>query len=281
MFGEVTVFGAFLAGVLAFLSPCVLPIIPAYLSYISGVGVEEVQKEKKLFNTKVFFATLFFVIGFSLVFTMLGAGASLIGQLLRSYQTEIAKVGGGIVIFFGLHFAGLLLRPNFLKELIGVQAILTALYLFGVISKETFFNLSGGLATVLALYLFGLHEVLYRQFKKEAKAKASYIGAFVIGVVFAFGWTPCIGPILGSILFLASQQETVREGATLLFVFSVGLGVPFLIAGLLFSLFLNFVRKFSRFFGVVEVTGGILLITLGLLLILDKLGWFATLGVGI
>ncbi len=281
MFGEVTVFGAFLAGVLAFLSPCVLPIIPAYLSYISGVGVEEVQKEKKLFNTKVFFATLFFVIGFSLVFTMLGAGASLIGQLLRSYQTEIAKVGGGIVIFFGLHFAGLLLRPNFLKELIGVQAILTALYLLGVISKETFFNLSGGLATVLALYLFGLHEVLYRQFKKEAKAKASYIGAFVIGVVFAFGWTPCIGPILGSILFLASQQETVREGATLLFVFSVGLGVPFLIAGLLFSLFLNFVRKFSRFFGVVEVTGGILLITLGLLLILDKLGWFATLGVGI
>ncbi len=281
MFGEVTVLGAFLAGVLAFLSPCVLPIIPAYLSYISGVGVEEVQKERKIFNTKVFFATLFFVIGFSIVFTMLGAGASLIGQLLRSYQTEIAKVGGGIVIFFGLHFAGLLLRPNFFKELIGVQALLTALFLFGVISKETFFNLSGGVATVLALYLFGLHEVLYRQFKKEAKAKASYIGAFVIGVVFAFGWTPCIGPILGSILFLASQQETVREGATLLFVFSVGLGVPFLIAGLLFSLFLNFVRKFSRFFGVVELVGGLLLITLGILLILDKLGWFATLGVGI
>ncbi len=278
---EVTFIGAFIAGVLAFLSPCVLPIIPAYLSYVSGVGVEEVQKESRIFSTKVFLATLFFVIGFSLVFTLLGAGASFIGQFLRAYQTEIAKVGGGLVIFFGLHFAGAFLRPNFLKELIGVEAFLTALYLFGVIGKETFFSLTGALAVVLGLYLFGAHEYLYRQLKKEARAKASYIGAFLIGVVFAFGWTPCIGPILGSILFLASQQETVREGAVMLFLFSLGLGVPFLIAGLLFSLFLSFVKKFGRFFGVVELVGGVLLISLGVLLVLDKLSWFASLGVGI
>ncbi len=278
---EVTFLGAFLAGILAFLSPCVLPIIPAYLSYISGVGIEEVQRERKLINPKIFFATLFFVIGFSLVFTMLGAGASFIGQFLRTYQTEIAKVGGGLVIFFGLHFAGAFLRPNFLKELIGVQAFLTALYLFEVIYKEAFYSLTGALAVVLALYLFGAHEYLYRQLKTEAKAKASYIGAFIIGVVFAFGWTPCIGPILGSILFLASQQDTVREGAVMLMLFSFGLGIPFLIAGLLFSLFLNFVKKFGRFFGVIEIVGGLLLISLGILLVLDKLSWFASLGVGI
>ena len=278
---EVTFLGAFLAGILAFLSPCVLPIIPAYLSYISGVGIEEVQRERRLINPKIFFATLFFVIGFSLVFTMLGAGASFIGQFLRTYQTEIAKVGGGLVIFFGLHFAGAFLRPNFLKELIGVQAFLTALHLFGVISKDGFYSLTGALAVVLALYLFGVHEYLYRQMKTEAKAKASYLGAFIIGVVFAFGWTPCIGPILGSILFLASQQDTVREGAVMLLLFSFGLGIPFLIAGLLFSLFLNFVKKFGRFFRVIELVGGLLLISLGIMLVLDKLSWFASLGVGI
>ena len=278
---EVTFLGAFLAGVLAFLSPCVLPIIPAYLSYISGVGIEEVQREKKLFNTRVFFATLFFVVGFSIVFTMLGAGASYMGQFLRTYQTEIAKVGGGLVIFFGLHFAGAFLRQNFFKELIGVQAFLTALYLLGVMDKNTFFSLSGALAIVFALYMFRVHEYLYRQLKTEAKAKASYIGAFLIGVVFAFGWTPCIGPILGSILFLASQQDTVGQGAVMLLLFSFGLGVPFLIAGLLFSFFLNFVRKFGKFFGVVEFIGGVLLISLGIMLVLDKLSWFASLGVGI
>lgn len=278
---EVTFLGAFVAGILAFLSPCVLPIIPAYLSYISGVGIEEVQKDRRLFNTKIFLATLFFVVGFSLVFTLLGAGASFIGQFLRAYQTEIAKVGGGIVIFFGLHFAGAFLRQNFLKELIGVQAFITALYLFKVINQEVFFSLTGAMAVVLTLYLFGVHEYLYRQLKTEAKTKASYIGAFIIGIVFAFGWTPCIGPILGSILFLASQQETVREGAVMLMVFSFGLGIPFLIAGLLFSVFLNFVKRFGRFFGVVEFIGGLLLITLGILLVLDKLSWFASLGVGI
>ncbi len=275
---EVSFLGAFLAGLVAFLSPCVLPIIPAYLSYVSGVGVEEIQRERKLFNIKVFLSALFFVVGFSIVFTLLGASASLIGQLLRDYQTQIAQIGGGIVIFFGLHFAGAFLRPNFLKELIGVEAFLFALYVFKAISLQTFLALSGALAVVLGMYMFGIHEYLYRQFKAEARAKVSYLGAFLIGLIFAFGWTPCIGPVLGSILFIASQQETVGQGALLLLLFSVGLGIPFLIAGLLFSAFLSFVKKFGRFFGYVEFVGGLLLITLGVLLVLDKLGWFATLG---
>ncbi|HHJ64418.1 MAG TPA: cytochrome c biogenesis protein CcdA [Aquifex aeolicus] len=278
---EVTFLSAFLAGILAFLSPCVLPIIPAYISYISGVGVEQVQKESRVFNVRIFLSALFFVVGFSVVFTLLGAGASLVGQFLKAYQTEIAKIGGGLVIFFGLHFAGAFLRPNFLRELIGVEALLLSLHLFGMIGRETFLSLTGALAVVLALYLFRVHEYLYRQLKTEVKAEVSYLGAFLIGTVFAFGWTPCIGPILGSILFLASQQETVREGAIMLLLFSFGLGLPFLIAGLLFSLFLNFVRKFRRFFGAVEVIGGLLLVTLGVLLVLDKLSWFAGLGTGI
>ncbi len=278
---EVTFLGAFIAGILAFLSPCVLPLIPAYLSYISGVGVEEIQRENRIFTPKVFLSALFFVVGFSIVFTMLGASASLVGQFLRSYQVEIAKIGGAFVIFFGLHFAGILLRQNFLRELIGVQAILTALFLFNVLDRESFFSLTGALAVVLALYLFGLHEYLYRQFRKEASAKISYVGALVVGVIFAFGWTPCIGPILGSILFLASQQETVREGALLLLTFSAGLGIPFLAAGLVMTLFLGFVRRFGRFFGVVEVVGGVLLVTLGVLMVTDKLSWFATIGAGI
>jgi cytochrome c-type biogenesis protein len=275
---EVSFLGAFLAGLLAFLSPCVLPIIPAYLSYVSGVGVEEIQRQQKLFNVRVFLSALFFVIGFSVVFTLLGASASLIGQMLRDYQTQIAQIGGGIVIFFGLHFAGAFLRPNFLKELIGVEAFLFALYVFKAISLESFLSLSGALAVVLGMYLFGVHEYLYRQFKAEAKAKVSYLGAFLIGLIFAFGWTPCIGPVLGSILFIASQQDTVGQGALLLLLFSIGLGVPFLIAGLLFSAFLSFVKKFGKFFGYVELVGGLLLISLGVLLVLDKLSWFATLG---
>ncbi len=278
---EVSFFGAFLAGILAFLSPCVLPIIPAYLSYVSGVGVEELQRERRLINPQVFMSALFFVIGFSLVFTLLGASASFIGQMLRDYQSQIAQIGGGIVIFFGLHFAGVLLRQNFLKELIGVEAFLFALYVFKAISLETFLALSGALAIVLGMYMFGVHEYLYRQFKVEAKTKVSYLGAFVIGLIFAFGWTPCIGPVLGSILFIASQQDTVGQGAMLLLLFSVGLGIPFLIAGLLFSAFLSFVKRFGKFFGYVEFVGGLLLISLGVLLVLDKLGWFATLGYGI
>ncbi len=278
---EVTYISALLAGILGFLSPCVLPIIPAYLSYVSGVSIEEIQKEKKLFNKKVFIASLFFVLGFTIVFTSLGAGASFVGQFFRSYQVEIAKVGGGLVIFFGLHFAGAFLRENFLKELIAVEAFLGALYLIKVINLETFTSLTSAVLIVLGLYLLRFHEVLYRQLKKEARSGASYLGALVIGIVFAFGWTPCIGPILGSILFIASQQETVAQGATLLLTFSLGLGIPLIIAGLLFTAFLSFVRKFGKFFGVVEFVGGLLLIILGLLLVLDKLSWFASLGVGI
>ncbi|GAB6066188.1 cytochrome c biogenesis protein CcdA [Aquifex pyrophilus] len=271
---EVTFISAFIAGLLSFLSPCVLPVIPAYLSYISGVSVAEIEKSQK-FNIKIFLSAVYFVLGFTLVFTGLGASATFIGQLLHDYQDWVIRVGSGLVIFFGLHFSGLFLWRNFLKAYLSAGFIPVALYLLNFINMEELFNLLFAYAIVLILYFLKVHEYLYRQLKIEAKTELSYAGAFLMGVVFAFGWSPCIGPVLGSILFLASQQETASQGALLLFIYSLGLGIPFILAGLLFGLFLNFVKSFSRFFKYVEIAGGILLISLGILLALDKLSLLA------
>ncbi len=267
---DLSLFIAFSAGVLSFLSPCVLPIIPGYISYISGVGAKEVQ-ERGGFSVKAFVASFLFVLGFSLVFTLMGASATALGSLLREYQGLIAKVGGGVVVFFGLHFAGVFLRQNFLKELLGVASLLGALFLFGVIQQKLFFDLLGIVLVVLFLYLFGFHELLYRQMRQELKGSVGGLGAFLLGMFFAFGWSPCIGPVLGSILLYASQKETALEGALLLFSYSLGLGIPFLVAGGLISAFLGFVRGFSRFFGVVEFVGGVLLVLLGVLITTGEL----------
>jgi len=272
---EVSIISAFLGGLLSFLSPCVLPIIPAYLSYISGVGVSDVEAQRGKVNWKVFFSALYFVLGFTLVFTGLGASATFIGKLLHDYQEWIVRVGSGLVIFFGLHFAGAFLWKHFLKAFLALGVLIPVLYFLNILSRDELFNLLFAYAVVLLLYFLKAHEFLYRQLKIEAKAEISYVGAFLMGMVFAFGWSPCIGPVLGSILFLASQQETVAKGAMLLFVYSVGLGIPFLLSGLLFSLFLNFVKSFSKYFKYVEIVGGVLLITLGLLLALDKLSLIA------
>ena len=265
MFQDITLWTAFIAGLLSFVSPCVLPIVPAYLSYITGASANITQEESK-FNIKAVIPVIFFVLGFSTVFILMGASASYIGQFFIEYKEYIAKIGGALVVFFGIHFTGLFLKPNFEKLAISIGLLMVSLYTFRLISVDTFFIFAGILAIVMALYYLKLHEFLYRQFKVEKSGKASGISSFIVGLTFGAGWSPCIGPILGSILMIAMNEGTVGKGMLLLGFYSLGLGIPFILAGVLWTGFLKMVQRFGRFFEIVEVVGGILLIALGVLL---------------
>jgi cytochrome c-type biogenesis protein len=216
---------AFLAGILSFLSPCVLPLVPGYVSLISGASVEELQTSEKRMLRTVMLHSLTFVMGFSVVFISLGAVATGVGQIVNEYHSILSKVAGIVVIIFGLHLTGLL--------------------------------------KIKALYADKrLHEV---------KGGASAVGSFAVGFAFAFGWTPCIGPILATILVLAGAQETVWKGIILLAVYSLGLAVPFLLTSLGVDRFLSFYSRFRRHLHTVEVLSGVLLIAIGVLIFLNNL----------
>ncbi len=214
---------AFFAGLVSFLSPCVLPLLPGYVSLVSGVGVEELQSQGKLFR-KVMLNSVMFILGFSVVFITLGAISTEIGQLLARYKSVLAQVAGVVIILFGLHLTGLL--------------------------------------RIKALYADKrLHSV---------KGGSTAIGAFVIGFAFAFGWTPCVGPILAVILGFAATQDSVVKGIALLAVYSLGLAVPFLLTSLGIGQFLKFYRRFRAHMHAVEVASGGLLIALGILLVVGR-----------
>ena len=208
------------AGVLSFLSPCVLPLVPSYLSFVTGMTLEDLQ-EGTADRRVVLLHSALFVGGFTAVFVLLGATASFIGQFFRVYEDWIARAGGVVVIVLGLH-------------LMGVFRI-TALM------REKRVHLSD--------------------------KPAGKIGTFGVGAAFGAGWTPCIGPVLGAILTLAGTRDTVWSGVGLLFVYSVGLAVPFMIAALALDWFLNAFRRFRRFIPVMEKASGALLVGLGLLLV--------------
>src|SRR5271165_5213884 len=216
---------AFLAGVLSFLSPCVLPLVPGYVSLISGASVEELQTSERRMLRTVMLHSLTFVLGFSVVFISLGAVATGVGQIVNEYHSILSKIAGIVVIIFGLHLTGLL--------------------------------------KIKALYADKrLHEV---------KGSATAFGSFAVGFAFAFGWTPCIGPILATILVLAGAQETVWKGIVLLAVYSLGLAVPFLLTSLGVDRFLSFYGRFRRHLHTVEVCSGVLLIAIGVLIFLNNL----------
>jgi cytochrome c-type biogenesis protein len=216
---------AFLAGILSFLSPCVLPLVPGYVSLISGATVEDLQTDSRRMLGTVMLHSLTFIAGFSVVFIALGAVATGVGQLANQYHNVLAKVAGIIVIVFGLHLTGLL--------------------------------------KIKALYADKrLHEV---------KGGASAWGSFAVGFAFAFGWTPCIGPILATILVFAGAQETVFKGVLLLAVYSMGLAVPFLLTSLGVDRFLAFYTRFRRHLHTVEVVSGVLLIAVGVLIFMNNL----------
>ena len=216
---------AFLAGILSFLSPCVLPLVPGYVSLISGATVEDLQSDEGHMLGKVMLHSLTFILGFSIVFIALGAVATGIGQLANEYHNLLAKLAGVIVIIFGLHLTGLLKIKAFYAD------------------KR-------------------LHDV---------KGGSSALGSFAVGFAFAFGWTPCIGPILTTILVFAGAQETVLKGILLLAVYSLGLAVPFLLTSLGVDRFLGFYTRFRRHLHTVEVVSGVLLIAVGVLIFMNNL----------
>jgi cytochrome c-type biogenesis protein len=216
---------AFLAGILSFLSPCVLPLVPGYVSLISGASVEDLQTPERRMLRTVMLHSITFVLGFSVVFIALGAVATGIGQVVNEYHSLLSKIAGIIVIIFGLHLTGIW--------------------------------------KIKALYADKrMHDV---------KGGSSAVGSFAVGFAFAFGWTPCIGPILATILVLAGAQQTVFKGIVLLAVYSLGLAVPFLLTSLGVDRFLSFYSRFRRHLHTVEVISGILLIAVGVLIFLNNL----------
>jgi cytochrome c-type biogenesis protein len=217
MTNQVTLSAALLAGLLSFLSPCVLPLVPPYLTFIAGSGLEELAEggERRAARDMII-AALLFVAGFSTVFVVLGATATAIGQTVRENLPLLSSLAGLAIIAMGLHFLG--------------------------------------------VFQFNL---LYREKRLSVEKPVGLWGAYVMGLAFAFGWTPCIGPILAAILAVASSEATVAHGAGLLAVYSLGLGVPFIIAALALEPFIRFMRRFKAHFGKVERIVGALLVLTG------------------
>src|SRR5579884_564574 len=219
-----TFVAAFFAGLISFLSPCVLPLVPGYVSLISGAGVEELKSAQSQLMRRVMVNSVGFILGFSIVFVTLGAISTEVGQLAARYKHTLSIVAGVVIIIFGLHLTGLF--------------------------------------KIKALYTDArLHSV---------KGSSTPFGAFAIGFAFAFGWTPCLGPILSGILAIASQQDKVAQGIILLMVYSLGLAVPFLLTSLLMERFLKFYSRFRSHMHALEVASGGLLIVLGTLLVLGR-----------
>jgi len=215
---------AFLAGLVSFLSPCVLPLVPGYVSLISGVGVEQLKTQESQLLRKAMLNSVAFILGFSVVFITLGAVATEVSQMLARYRSLLAQVAGVVIVLFGLHLTGVF--------------------------------------KIKALYTDArLHSV---------KGGSTAWGAFVIGFAFAFGWTPCVGPVLTVILTFAAAQDSITKGVVLLAIYSMGLAVPFLLTALGVERFLKFYSRFRAHMHAIEVASGVLLIALGVLLVVGR-----------
>jgi cytochrome c-type biogenesis protein len=235
MVENVTFLAAFVAGVLSFISPCVLPLIPGYLSFISGTTLDEMQGTVRhgaavgvvappSARRRVIVTSLFFILGFSLVFVALGATASVLGQFLMDRLRVLGKVAGVVLVVFGLHTMGVL-RIGW----------------------------------------------LYSERRVQVDRKpAGPLGALVVGIAFAFGWTPCIGPILAGILAVAGAQDTIGQGVQLLAVYSAGLGIPFLMTALAIDRFFAAFARIRRHYRTIELASGALLIVIGVLIFTDR-----------
>jgi len=268
---DANIITSFLAGFLSFLSPCVFPLIPAYISYISGISIKDLSNSKISINTT--FNLLSFIFGFSLIFILFGASATFIGQLLSQNKIIISKFASLIIIIFGLNFIGVFRIKKdfkfhkFVKFLSFIFLILIVILLFLFFKNWLFLAIS--IALIIIFNYFNLINFDFLNYEKKFNyeiRKTSLFSSFILGSSFAFGWTPCIGPILASILTLAAVQETVYQGIVLLTFYSLGLAVPFLISGILVDFLLKSIKNFRRFFGVIEFLSGLLLILIGILI---------------
>ncbi|MFZ1813536.1 MAG: cytochrome c biogenesis protein CcdA [Rhizobiaceae bacterium] len=239
---DVTLWGAFLAGLVSFISPCVLPIVPPYLCFLAGMSMEELSDSQSSGRSgvRIVGSAVAFVLGFATVFVALGASASFIGQFVTRYLDTLSIIAGIVIIILGLHFLG--------------------------------------------VFKIGL---LYREARVQVERKpAGLLGAYIVGLAFAFGWTPCVGPVLAAVLFVAGGEDTAWQGAGLLLTYALGIGIPFILAAVFFVPFMGFLRRFARHLSRVEKVMGVLLILTGILFVTGQmqtmsyllLEWFPVLG---
>lgn len=231
---NVTFFSAFIAGLLTFLAPCTLPLIPGFLAYITGATTDELSKGDSKVRRTSFFHGLAFVVGFSIIFISLGVFAGFLGSRLFFIKEWLSRIGGVVIIFFGFYLLGLFNIPFF--------------------ENTRRFDIS------------------------KTFHKGKYISAFLFGISFGIGWTPCIGPILGSILLIASSSATVFSGGLLLFAFSLGLGIPFLIVSVASGFSLKYIQKYSKLLKYFSVAGGAFLIILGGLMLTNNFEYIIVYG---
>jgi len=224
---NITFVGAFMAGLLSFLSPCVLPLVPSFITYITGLSFAELQAEHPSHKVRrqTIIHTLLFIGGFTFVFVFLGASATFVGGLLQAHTVAIRRAGGILIVLFGIHLTGLI--P--LRFLLGERRV-------NIRRKPT-----------------------------------GYVGSFLVGLAFAAGWTPCIGPVLASILMVAATEETIFRGVTLLLVYSMGLAVPFFLAALAMHQFLVLFNRFKKYIRLFEIVTGLFLIVVGILIFTNYL----------
>jgi len=228
---DVTFGGAFLAGLISFVSPCVLPIVPPYLAYLAGLSFEEFQSDERgsAATRRLVLTALAFVLGFTTVFVALGTTASFIGQSIARYFDTLSIIAGAIIIVMGLHFLGVFRIP-----------------------------------------------LLYREARLQVERRpAGVAGAYIMGLAFAFGWTPCVGPVLAAILFVAGAEDTAARGASLLGVYSLGIGLPFLLAAAFATRFLAWTARFKRHLHKVEMAMGAILVATGILFMTGQMAVIA------
>jgi len=275
---DVSLLGAVLAGLVSFLSPCVLPLVPGYVSMLSGIGMEQLRQGQQP-RAGLLGSSLSFVAGFSAVFITFGASASAVGQFLRQNRAVLAPAAGALILLFGLHLLGWLAEMS-LRVGIAIGAVFVAIGLFSALQGG---RITGGFRPIhfISLSMIGfLGPLVPRWLNRDVhlRSQNSQPGVwsgFLLGFAFAFGWTPCIGPILATVLALAAATDTVARGLVLLAAYSAGLAIPFLVTALGLGQFLRFYKRFRSYLHAVEVFSGGLLLFVGVLIFMNKLTWLS------